>query len=379
LELHIQPDDGIAPLLKAIEKAKKSIQILIFRFDRAEAERALVEAARRGVAVTALIAFTNRGEERNLRKLESRLLAGGVTVARTSDDLARYHGKMMIVDGKYLHLQAFNLTHLDINLSRSFAVVVKKSKVVEEAIKLFDCDVKRQPYTAGSRELVVSPVNSRKELLAFFKKAKKQLLLYEMKISDPEFLKLLESKRAEGVEVRIIGRVSRKNRTLDVRPLTKMRLHARCFLRDGQEGFLGSQSLRPLELEARREIGVIFSHAAIVKRIAKVFEDDWSASPPVSQDLVTTTLDLPAKKVAKAVVKSVKVGPMVEEMLERVVDPKSDGPFEPAEVAETVRVAFKDAVKSAVVEAVKDMASEDQNGGEPSRATKRQTAKKTKK
>ena len=361
MELHIQPDDGIAPLLKAIEKAKKSIQVLIFRFDRAEVERALVEAARRGVSVTALIAFTNRGEERNLRRLETRLLAGGVTVAQTSDDLARYHGKMMIVDGKHLHLQAFNLTHLDINLSRSFAVVLQKSKVVQEAIKLFECDVKRQPYTAGCRELVVSPVNSRKELTNFFEKAKKQLLLYEMKISDPEFLQLLEAKRAAGVEVRIIGKVSRKNRTLDSRPLGKMRLHARCFLRDGTDGFLGSQSLRPLELEARREIGVIFSNTAIVKRIAKVFEDDWNASPAISQDLVTTTLDLPAKKVAKAVMKSVKVGPMVQEVLERVVDPKADVPFEPTEVAETVRVAFKDAVKSAVVEAVKDIVAEDQN------------------
>jgi phosphatidylserine/phosphatidylglycerophosphate/cardiolipin synthase-like enzyme len=375
LELHIQPDDGIAPLVKAIEKARKSIQVLIFRFDRAEVERALVEAARRGVSVTALIAFTNRGEERNLRKLESRLLAGGVTVARTSDDLARYHGKMMIVDGKYLHLQAFNLTHLDINLSRSFAVVMRKSKVVQEAIKLFECDVKRQEYTAGSRELVVSPVNSRKELMHFFEKAKKQLLLYEMKISDPEFLQLLEAKRAAGVEVRIIGKVSRKNRTLESRPLGKMRLHARCFLRDGTDGFLGSQSLRPLELEARREIGVIFSNTAIVKRIAKVFEVDWNASPAISQDLVTTTLDLPAKKVAKAVMKNVNVGPMMQEVLERVVDPKADVPFEPAEVAETVRVAFKDAVKSAVVEAVKDIVAEDQNANSTSLKRRRSQKK----
>src|SRR6202000_1630146 len=95
---HIQPEDGIAPLLKAIEGAKKSIQILIFRFDRSEIEKALVDAARRGVSVTALIAFTNRGEERNLRKLEMRFLAQGITVARTADDLVRYQGQMMIVD-----------------------------------------------------------------------------------------------------------------------------------------------------------------------------------------------------------------------------------------------------------------------------------------
>ncbi len=119
LKLHIQPDDGIGPVVKAIAKARKSIEILIFRFDYAEIEKALVEAAARGVDVTALIAFTNRGAERNLRKLEMRFLAKGITVARTADDLVRYHGKMMIIDQNELHVMAYNLTHIDIRLSRN--------------------------------------------------------------------------------------------------------------------------------------------------------------------------------------------------------------------------------------------------------------------
>ena len=43
--------------------------------------------------MTALIAFANRGGERNLRRLELRCLVAGITVARTADDLTRYHGK----------------------------------------------------------------------------------------------------------------------------------------------------------------------------------------------------------------------------------------------------------------------------------------------
>ena len=62
-------------------------------FDQADIEHALGDAAERGVFVHALIAFTNRGGEKNLRKLEMRLLEKGITVARTSDDLARYHGR----------------------------------------------------------------------------------------------------------------------------------------------------------------------------------------------------------------------------------------------------------------------------------------------
>ena len=52
-----------------------------------------------------------------------RFLAAGITVARTSNDLVRYHGKMMIIDRKQLYLLAFNLTRLDIDHSRSFGIV----------------------------------------------------------------------------------------------------------------------------------------------------------------------------------------------------------------------------------------------------------------
>jgi hypothetical protein len=46
---------------------------------------------RRGVFVHALIAHTNRSGKKDLRKLEMRLLPKGMTIARTSNDLVRYH------------------------------------------------------------------------------------------------------------------------------------------------------------------------------------------------------------------------------------------------------------------------------------------------
>ena len=98
MKLIVQPGDGVERIVKGIKKAKKSVEIMIFRLDREEIERALIDAVERGLFVHALIAFTNRGGEDKLRKLEMRLLASGVTVARTAGDLVRYHGKMMIVD-----------------------------------------------------------------------------------------------------------------------------------------------------------------------------------------------------------------------------------------------------------------------------------------
>ena len=92
MKLIIEPADGVRPLLAAINSAKKSVEIAVFRFDRKDIESALKAAATRGVKVTALIAFANRGGEHSLRQLELRWLAAGIIVARTSDDLVRYHG-----------------------------------------------------------------------------------------------------------------------------------------------------------------------------------------------------------------------------------------------------------------------------------------------
>ena len=137
MKLIVQPDAGIAPVVDAITQAKKWIDILIFRLDRGEIARALAAAVVRGVRVRALTAHTNRGGTKSLRRLEMELLEAGITVSRTADDLVRYHGKMVIVDHKILHVYGFNFTALDMERSRSFGIVTKNEKLVAEAAKLF--------------------------------------------------------------------------------------------------------------------------------------------------------------------------------------------------------------------------------------------------
>jgi cardiolipin synthase len=61
LKLLTQPHDGVAPLVSAIKSARKSVDIVIFRFDRAELEAALKAAVGGGISVSALIAYANRG------------------------------------------------------------------------------------------------------------------------------------------------------------------------------------------------------------------------------------------------------------------------------------------------------------------------------
>jgi cardiolipin synthase len=275
VKLIIQPDDGINPLVKAVRNAKRKIDILIFRFDRPELEKSLEAAVARGVTVRALIAHTNRGGEKILRKLELRLLDAGVSVARTADDLPRYHGKMMIVDDA-LQVFGFNYTKLDIEKSRSFGVVTRDKRLVKEATALFEADCTRQAYVAGYDRFVVSPESSRVILSTFIKKAKKQILIYDAKVTDRLMLRVLAERAKAGVEIRMFGRVGKGASGIEARRLPDLRLHVRAIIRDGDSAFLGSQSLRKLELDGRREVGVIVRDSRVARQMRAVFEADWA-------------------------------------------------------------------------------------------------------
>jgi cardiolipin synthase A/B len=281
VKLIIQPDDGLLPLLKAIRRARKTIDIVIFRFDRAELEKALEAAVTRGVAVRALIAHTNRGGEKSLRRLELRLLDAGVTVARTADDLPRYHGKMMIVDDM-LHVFGFNYTKMDIEKSRSFGIMTRDKRLVKEACSLFEADSTRQPYSPNHDRFVVSPETSRELLTAFVRQARKQLLIYDAQVSDNLVQRVLLDRVRAGVEIRIIGKIEKICPGIDCRKLVDLRLHVRAIVRDGNACFIGSQSLRKLELDGRREVGVIVTDSRIAKKVQAVFEADWAQAqtPP---------------------------------------------------------------------------------------------------
>jgi phosphatidylserine/phosphatidylglycerophosphate/cardiolipin synthase-like enzyme len=354
----IQPDDGIAPLLAGIRSAKKSIEIAIFRFDRAEIEAGIKAAVARGVSVSALIAYTNRGGEINLRKLEMRLLEVGVAVSRTANDLVRYHDKLMIIDRRLLFVLSFNFTHLDIDHSRGFGIVTRKVRFVHEAVKLFEADTARQPYLPTLGGFIVSPANARKLLAVFIRKAKKQLLIYDPLIADLQMLRVLGERAKAGVEIKIIGRVSKRNPGLEVRNLAGLRLHTRTIIRDRQQAFVGSQSLRRAELDSRREVGIIVHEPKAVHGLIQTFEADWERKEAEAQQQSQAKPRV-SKRTVKALVKELSpLNPIVEEAVKQVAAETESASLNMKDMKETVKEAVQEAVRERVKEMVKESLEE---------------------
>ena len=279
MQVIVQPEDGLLPILKAIKRAKKTIDIVIFRFDLSDIEDALAAAVERGVVVRALIAHTNRGGEKKLRKLEDRLLKAGATLSRTANDMVRYHGKVIVIDQKKGFVLGFNFTALDIKRSRSLGLITVNPKIIAAMTKLVEADHNRTPVTITSSRLVVSPEDAREKLASFIRGARRELLIYDSQVTDDRMIALLMQRAAAGVKIKILGSLERKwkDTGFKVKSLRGLRLHVRAIVRDRRAAFVGSQSLRKLELDKRREVGLITKDRRAVARIADVFERDWKA------------------------------------------------------------------------------------------------------
>ncbi|HEX5107225.1 MAG TPA: phospholipase D-like domain-containing protein, partial [Vicinamibacterales bacterium] len=221
-----------------------------------------------------LIAHTNSGGEKRLRQLETRMLDFGVSVSRTADDLVRYHGKLLIVDREELHVYGFNYTSLDVK-SRSLGLICRDRRTIQDALRLFESDAQRQAFEPAADTLVVSPENAREQLATFIRGAQKQLMIWDPKVSDPKMIRELQQRIKAGVDVRVIGKVAQRGRGIRAEK-SPIRLHLRAMVRDGDTVFVGSQSLRALELDSRREVGLIARDPRVVRRIAEVFEADWA-------------------------------------------------------------------------------------------------------
>jgi phosphatidylserine/phosphatidylglycerophosphate/cardiolipin synthase-like enzyme len=363
MKLIVEPADGVAPLLAAIKSAKRTIEIAIFRFDRADVEKALKAAAERGVKVTVLIASANRGGEQRLRRLESRCLAAGITVTRTADDLARYHDKYMLIDRRILFLLSFNFTHLDIDHSRGFGIVTTRAVWVGEATKLFKADCARTKYKPKTETFVVSPENARAALGAFLKRAKTELLIYDVRISDKDMLRILGERAKAGVEVKVIGSVAGRT-PLDVQKLAGTRLHTRTIIRDRKQAFVGSQSLRTAELDSRRELGLIVQDAKTVKTLIATFEADWtkkstkkpSASPkePKADAHEPAVSEKEAEKAVRVLTKELDpLAVSVKKAVKKAVAESGKAILHDKDIEHTMKQVVKKAAKQAVKAAVK--------------------------
>ena len=146
----------------------------------------------------------------------------------------------------------------------------------------------------------------------------------------------------DGVD-RLVKGIRKAKKSVEI-----MRLHTRTIIRDRSQAFIGSQSLRQLELDARREIGVIFRDATILKDLCRVFEEDWINSAPEEEPEKHDEAPpkKAVKKLARKVVKRIALAPVAKKVT-KIISKKANGNLDKKQIHETVMELVEDVVKEA--------------------------------
>src|SRR5262249_10082817 len=126
-----------------------------------------------------------------------------------------------------------------------------------------------------------SPFNSRKKLLDLLSSAERTIRIMDAKLEDQQILGLLLRKASAGCDVRLISRDAFYDEVVanfHVKRLARYKLHAKCIVVDSLRFFVGSQNLRQVNLDRRREVGIMVEDSALARRIERVFDEDWDTA-----------------------------------------------------------------------------------------------------
>lgn len=295
--LIVQPDDGIAPILKTIEGAKKSIDIKMFQFTDPVLIEAVIAAHKRGVKVRVMLnpsRFT--GEHDNDEAFE---LFGHakVPVKETNPKYPITHEKSMVVDGKQAFIMSLNWAPKYFGLTRDYGLVTNDPAEVAEVEGCFDADWNRVDFTPPQvSNLIWSVGSARQEVIDFIHSAEKSLFIqHEKYVDTPVIEALVHAKMKKGVKVHatalpihslrdfyqldgIAGLRLLEDLSINVHKLHGVHLHAKLILADKKRALLSSFNIYPKCFNERRELGIRFDDPDLIHRLVKIFESDWENS-----------------------------------------------------------------------------------------------------
>jgi len=281
VSLIIQPGDSFFPIVDAIDTATQNIKMTIFRMNDPIVRDAMSYAVARGVRVQALVAPSAKGWNKRNKKLADELSKLGIEVRMTKgrkEKIKRYHYKMMTIDDLQSLILTFNPTQKNLHYARDFGLLIRDQEITTELNRLFDADWHGDVFKPKDLPLVISPYNSRKKMIELLASAERSIRIIDAKVEDQQVMGLLLRKAATGCDVKIISRDTFYDQVVanfSVKKLARFKLHAKCIIVDGMRFFVGSQNLRAVSMDRRREVGIIVEDTATARRIERVFDEDW--------------------------------------------------------------------------------------------------------
>lgn len=266
--LALTPGERRAAVLAFIRDARRHLVLTMRRCTDDAVLAALSGAIDRGVHVEVLVAQRTKGWRQAPDGLAGILTRMGAHVRRWHDPAVPYHAKLGVADADRAMVATLNYTRRSFETTVDAVLITRDAALVASIGDLFRADTEARPWApAGqaSTRLIVGPEALRSELAARFEAAGQSICILDRGFRDPSLRALVESRRADGITVTLLG-------ARDVLPYTA---HGRFIVLDGVVALIGSASLSPRSLEARREAAVTITEPALVQRVSALLR--WAA------------------------------------------------------------------------------------------------------
>jgi phosphatidylserine/phosphatidylglycerophosphate/cardiolipin synthase-like enzyme len=140
-------------------------------------------------------------------------------------------------------------------------------------LTLFERDVESPgaALPAGLTDrLIIGPDTARARFRELILSARRSIRLVDHRVTDPDMLELLRSREAQGLKVKVYGQGA----------LQGLRSHGKVMLIDDGKAVLGSMSLSPPSLGARREVAVITEDPGCVEQVRQCLKKGRASALP---------------------------------------------------------------------------------------------------
>jgi cardiolipin synthase len=297
--LIVLPDDSAAPILEAINSARRSLNIRMFLFTDTTLLDSVVAAKRRGVHIRVMLNPARRSGESENQAARKALEVAGVEVRDSNPSFDLTHQKSMVVDGKTGFVESLNWEKRDLTETRDYAVVTTHQDDVDEMVACFDADWEQKVFTPASKSrLLWCPNNGRERIARMIDDTKHELWLQNERYQDTVIIERIVRAIRRGVRVHIMARPPHKLKVekliegvgglrilsdvgAKVHRMKDLKLHAKILVADGNRAIIGSINLSPGSFDSRRELSIETDDHHVIKRLSHVAQHDWEHSHPL--------------------------------------------------------------------------------------------------
>ena len=307
VRVFVEPDAGDSVITGAIAGAKKTVLLEMYLLTERKVINALEETARRGVDVRVMLEQHPYGSG-SVSPTETldRLKAAGVNAQSTNPAFALTHEKGMVIDGSTAYIMTANFTAAALGSgsytkNREYGIIDTNTQDVQAVTDIFTADWNRNTPQISDPNLVVSPVNSRKDFTSLINSAHKTLLIEAEEMQDSGIEQAISDAARRGVKVQVIlpssrssssgGTTGGSNSTginaishsgVQVAEDPRLYMHAKIIVVDGQKAFVGSENISTASLEHNRELGILVGDQNVLSTLQQTFQQDWSDSHVVA-------------------------------------------------------------------------------------------------